>query len=559
MVAQTLLNLSDKKDENSEPRMTPKVLKQICKTLKLYQTPYLNDVLYLHYKGFSKIESLDEYTGLKCLWLECNGITAIENIAHLKELRCLYLQQNLISKLGNLEELSNLDTLNVSNNCINLIENISCLGKLNTLQISHNRLESFEDVEHLSECQSIGVLDLSNNRLKDPKITEIFSLMSNLHVLNLMGNPVAKEIKNYRKNVILSCKNLTYLDDRPVFPQERACTEAWARGGREAELAEKEFWVNKERRKIQESVDYLRSIRENARRNMLHSESKDEGIEILDISQETEVSESEEAEVNDEPTLPDLEDLSDSDEDDKDDIISATNNTTSANAGENRSDIFITSPSTLSSVQQRPLTADPIMQAYPKQMKQNITPAAVSNDNDNTLDSVTSQQKSMDETTTDFFTNLNKLATLSHHQVSSSHNEPKTDSNQEIPFITRSDTKPTNNMSSSVFSSVERTLEPNISSDLLFISNDEGDQEKNTPLDNDEDIETIELTNETKPSLIIEEIVTKKKEDGGFFIKEANDATRKMNEESELTAPSSQQKKKLLIQEIDGVDEDEVD
>jgi len=32
-------------------RMTSKGLKELCKKDKLYQTPRLNDVLYLHYQG----------------------------------------------------------------------------------------------------------------------------------------------------------------------------------------------------------------------------------------------------------------------------------------------------------------------------------------------------------------------------------------------------------------------------------------------------------------------------------------------------------------------------
>jgi len=42
-----------------------------------------------------------------------------------------------------------------------------------------------------------------------------------------MGNPVVKDIKHYRKTIIAKCKALRYLDDRPVFEEERRRVTAW--------------------------------------------------------------------------------------------------------------------------------------------------------------------------------------------------------------------------------------------------------------------------------------------------------------------------------------------
>lgn len=53
-----------------------------------------------------------------------------------------------------------------------------------------------------------------------------------------MNNPCIKKIKGYRKTVIASIPSLSYLDDRPVFEDDRRRAEAWVRGGIEEERVE---------------------------------------------------------------------------------------------------------------------------------------------------------------------------------------------------------------------------------------------------------------------------------------------------------------------------------
>ncbi|KAM3875348.1 dynein axonemal assembly factor 1-like [Diretmus argenteus] len=269
----------DKQDKESGPRITKKFLKDHCKKNKLYYTPYLNDELFLHFEGLSTIENLEEYTGLTCLWLMNNCLQRIENLQAQTELRSLYLHQNLIYKLENLDPLRKLCTLNVSNNYISTIENIACLPELGTLLIAHNKLKTVGDVEHLSQCLSIHVLDVSYNLLNDPVVLLVFERIPQLRVLSLMGNEVVKKIPNYRKTVIVRLKQLTSLDDRPVSPKDRACAEAWAVGGLEGERKERELWESRERKKTQDSFDALRAIRDKAQERRRLRELQEKGSE----------------------------------------------------------------------------------------------------------------------------------------------------------------------------------------------------------------------------------------------------------------------------------------
>ena len=228
-------------DENGLKIITKKYLKDLCEELDLYITPSLNEKIYLHYKGFSRIENLEEFINLRAIYLDHNCLRTIENLNHLEHLRCLYLQSNLITKIENLGQLKNLVTLNLSHNQITRIENLGELTRLQTLDLSHNYLLDGEALEGLVECQSLTSLDLSNNDTKyNDCILPIFMGMKNLSCLYLRQNPVKRDFANYRKLMISSISTLLYLDERPVTENERRTAEAWQKGGREAEEAEKE-------------------------------------------------------------------------------------------------------------------------------------------------------------------------------------------------------------------------------------------------------------------------------------------------------------------------------
>ena len=58
-----------------------------------YSTAHLNDKLYIHYGGFTKLQDLEEWTGLRVIYADCNAIGKLEGLEHCKELRSLHLNQ----------------------------------------------------------------------------------------------------------------------------------------------------------------------------------------------------------------------------------------------------------------------------------------------------------------------------------------------------------------------------------------------------------------------------------------------------------------------------------
>ncbi len=59
------------------PTMTVESILESCKEHDGYVTPELNEVLYLHFKGYRQIKNLEPFTAVKALYLESNGLTEV--------------------------------------------------------------------------------------------------------------------------------------------------------------------------------------------------------------------------------------------------------------------------------------------------------------------------------------------------------------------------------------------------------------------------------------------------------------------------------------------------
>lgn len=90
--------------------------------------------------------------------------------------------------------------------------------------------------------------------------------MPNLKVLYLMKNECVKKMKNYRKTIINSIPTLNYLDDRPVFKDDRRTAEAFGKGGVEAEREERKIMKAEKEQAHEDYHKNFKLMMQNARK-----------------------------------------------------------------------------------------------------------------------------------------------------------------------------------------------------------------------------------------------------------------------------------------------------
>lgn len=150
-------------------------------------------------------------------------------------------------------------------------------SSLRSLNLAGNRLESFEDCIGLLAYKALAVLDLSHNNILDGEaLLLLLERLPRLQSLKLSGNPLVRTLPRYRKRLLSRCKQLLYLDDRPVFEEERRLVTAWALAGGDGE--------EKERHLIQqEKLAAERKRLDDFRRLIARSHSDDAGAPHADF------------------------------------------------------------------------------------------------------------------------------------------------------------------------------------------------------------------------------------------------------------------------------------
>lgn len=72
----------------------------------------------------------------------------------------------------------------------------------------------------------------------------------------------------YRHTMIAKIPSLTYLDDRPVFPDEHEVVQAWARDGLDGERAAREQIAERKKQREARNYQFMQAIRAEAFREV---------------------------------------------------------------------------------------------------------------------------------------------------------------------------------------------------------------------------------------------------------------------------------------------------
>lgn len=283
-------------------------------------------VLWLEQNALSDLSGLEQQgSSLVSLFLQNNFIRSLTSLtATLTGLRVLNVSHNYLTSLRGLAAACpSLETLQASHNQLTSLEVCEELWQLadtlTSVDLSFNRIETSRAPKESAAAtpatpaspatpapmitaaaavddDDICVIDPADgSRLTDaispfhtnvvakaataaavmpavPKggedalaLVRFFQRLPLVSVIYMQGNGLSHRLRSYRRNMILHLSALTYLDERPVFPEERRVVEAWGRGGEDAEAAERAAIREEKRAHLTQCVKVLTEQRDGQR------------------------------------------------------------------------------------------------------------------------------------------------------------------------------------------------------------------------------------------------------------------------------------------------------
>uniref|UniRef100_A0A3Q2YGE2 Leucine rich repeat containing 9 n=1 Tax=Hippocampus comes TaxID=109280 RepID=A0A3Q2YGE2_HIPCM len=177
-----------------QPDWASKITSLNLDNQKICQMSHLDALVNLRWASFnnnyiSEVEGLDFCTNLEELSLNNNNISTLSGLSHLQNLSKLSMDGNQLSNFDAivLDQLHSLTFLSVENNLITSLHGIHRCSALLELYAGNNHISVSRDIYYLK-------------------------VLENLIILDLYGNPLAENLKNYRIYVVFHLPNLKALD-----------------------------------------------------------------------------------------------------------------------------------------------------------------------------------------------------------------------------------------------------------------------------------------------------------------------------------------------------------
>ncbi|XP_061650866.1 leucine-rich repeat-containing protein 9 isoform X3 [Phyllopteryx taeniolatus] len=211
------------------------------RSLRLMSTTQLLSELILPPSDLSQDLQPDWASKITSLNLDNQKICQMSHLEALVNLRWASFNNNYICEVEGLDCCSSLEELSLNNNNIGTFNGLSNLQSLNKLSMDGNQLSSLDasvldqlhnliflsvennlitSLDGIHKCHALMELYAGNNHISVSRDIYYLKVLESLIILDLFGNPLSENFKNYRIYVVFHLPSLKALDGRAVDPAE---------------------------------------------------------------------------------------------------------------------------------------------------------------------------------------------------------------------------------------------------------------------------------------------------------------------------------------------------